>query len=57
MAMDLEIEEEPESEEEEAEEEAPATGGAMPAGGVELKVSLENPTIHVDKLTIKKKDE
>ncbi len=57
MAMELEIEEEPETEEETEEVEAQATGGAAPAGGVELKVSLKNPTIHVDKLTIKKKDE
>ncbi len=56
MAMELEIKEEPETEEEKEEEKTQKAGTAMPSGGVELKISLENPTIHVDKLTIKKKD-
>lgn len=55
MSMELEIEEEPEEEEaEEAPE--PAKGGAVAAGGVELEISLQNPEIHIDKLTIKKKE-
>ncbi len=54
MAMELEVEEEPEVEEE---EEAPeAEGGAVAAGGVGLEISLESPKIHIEKLTIKKKE-
>lgn len=56
MAMELEIEEDFEEEEEEETPEVKETG-AMPAGGVELKITLQNPTIHVDKLILKKKDE
>lgn len=52
--MELEIEGEPEEEEEV--EKAPKLEGALPAGGVELRISLENPKIHIDKLTIKKRE-
>lgn len=55
MEMELEIEEEPGVEEEE--EEKPKVEGAVPTGGgIELRISLENPEIHVDKLIIKKKE-
>lgn len=56
MAMELEIEEEPEAEEEEEEEVKQQAGGAMAAGGVELEITLKNPEIHIDKLTVKKKE-
>lgn len=52
MEMELEIEEEPEEEE----KEEPTKEATLPAEGMGLHITLENPEINIEKLTLKKKE-
>jgi CO dehydrogenase/acetyl-CoA synthase beta subunit len=52
--MELELVDEP-KEEEKKEDKAAPIEGVIPAGGG-LSVTLKNPTIHIEKLIIRKKE-
>lgn len=52
--MELELVDEPTEEEEKNEKAAPMEGAISAGGG--LSITLKNPTIHIEKLIIRKKE-